>query len=192
MRKWVVSIGLCVFLGGSLMAQGLFWKPGHPAGAGRHTIFGPLLGPYAGFSRANVGIFPVFQVPREVAAGFLVHQFIFGDHQPVRAGRPYYWTGGPASPMYWGHYGSVPLQPMYAYPTVHDMAFVQAWKDRVPPEVAGSGLSKSILLSKGMEEEEIVRVIGSPVQRIRLGEREVWKYSGYSLLLENGTLQDIR
>jgi hypothetical protein len=192
MKKGVVVVGLFLFLSGSLMGQGLFWRPGFPAGSGRHTLFGPIFSPHVGFPGTTFAVFPVFQVPRDVAAGLFVHQFIFGHRQPVQAGAPFLFAHPAGSPYYWGHYGSFPPQPAYGYPTVHDMAFVQEWKNRPPPQVAGTGLSQSILLSEGMNEEEIVGAIGTPLQRIKLGEREVWRYSGYSLLLENGALQDIR
>ena len=43
-----------------------------------------------------------------------------------------------------------------------------------------------------MDEDQVVRAIGSPVQRVQLGGRTVWKYSGYSLLFEGGKLKEIR
>jgi len=72
--------------------------------------------------------------------------------------------------------------------------FVQHWADRPPAvqPVGQSQLSRSLVLSRGMDEEAVVRLLGSPLERIRLEEREIWKYSGYSLVFESGILTDIR
>ena len=72
---------------------------------------------------------------------------------------------------------------------------VQEWADqdpRKPPDASRSTLSESLLLKEGMDEEAVMSVLGSPVQRVTLGSKEVWKYSGYSLLFEKGRLTEMR
>lgn len=71
--------------------------------------------------------------------------------------------------------------------------FVQRWKDRDP--LAGSGdqvMDRSLLLSRGMTDAAVVGRLGSPIQRSRIGNRELWRYSAYSLLFEAGVLTEIR
>lgn len=73
--------------------------------------------------------------------------------------------------------------------------FVEEWGDQDPQQLeadpAGS-LSESLLLQEGMSPEEVMRVLGSPLQRIEMADRQVWKYSGYSLLFEGGALKEMR
>lgn len=73
--------------------------------------------------------------------------------------------------------------------------FVEEWadKDPVPPEEdSSSGLGQSLLLKEGMSQEEVIRALGSPIQRVGLGSKEIWKYSGYSLVFEDGVLKEMR
>ncbi len=70
--------------------------------------------------------------------------------------------------------------------------FVQEWKDRPPVKSSESGLEDSPLLSRGMAEEEVVLVLGTPLQRIRFEDREIWKYSSFSLVFDNGVLTELR
>jgi hypothetical protein len=93
--------------------------------------------------------------------------------------------------MYWNAYEYRNLAfPEALYSSAH---FVEEWKER-PPQRSAAAVStaESILLSKGMSEDQVVRAVGSPLQRIELGKKTVWRYSGYSLLFEGGALVEIR
>ena len=71
--------------------------------------------------------------------------------------------------------------------------FVESWKDQDPFENrVNSGFAQSALLREGMNEEEVIQAVGSPAERVRLGSRETWKYSSYSLVFEQGALKQIR
>lgn len=75
-------------------------------------------------------------------------------------------------------------------------AFVRAWGGESPRPLADTSgfgnLSDSLLLSEGMTPDEVVARIGAPTERRLEGEREVWKYSSFWLLFENGRLSGIR
>ena len=137
---------------------------------------------------ASIGIFPVLHVPREVATVFLLDRFLFGRPSGRVSSRDSFFLGrGSAIP--WLR-GSAPFR---SEPNYTSRSFVQEWKDRPPvPKARSAGLTESILLSEEMSQEGVMELLGSPVQRVRLGERELWKYSGYSLLFETGRLQEIR
>ena len=152
-------------------SSGASFRPGLPQGG------------FLGFpSRGNVpiGIFPVLDVPPEVATVVLLHHWLFGDSSaPIS-------SPGSLYPGLWG-YASFQSQPNYT-----SRSFVEEWKDRTPAlEAPSTNRTESILLSEGMSQEGVMEFLGSPIQRIRLGEREVWKYSGYSLVFETGRLQAI-
>ena len=105
------------------------------------------------------------------------------------------YRGGYYSGMYpgWGYYGQFGPQPAL-YPS---QSFVEQWRDYNPLHQTSAGsqkstLAQSILLAEGMTEEQVLGAVGSPIQKVTLGERTVWKYSGYSLLFEGGTLKEIR
>jgi len=71
--------------------------------------------------------------------------------------------------------------------------FVEQWKDRQPFSAHQSTtLPESSLLSIGMLEDEIVRVLGSPLEKISTDTPVIWKYSSFSLRIENGKLAEIR
>jgi hypothetical protein len=72
---------------------------------------------------------------------------------------------------------------------------VEQWSEKGLPshEDSGSIISGPALLSEGMTEEQIVKAIGSPLERRRTGEGlELWKYSAFTLALEAGKLRSIR
>ncbi|HSR51520.1 MAG TPA: hypothetical protein VLV83_11875 [Acidobacteriota bacterium] len=75
-------------------------------------------------------------------------------------------------------------------------SFVEEWKDRDPrpqePDDRNFSFSESLLLEEGMSKEQVMGLLGSPLRRIRLGSREVWRYSGYSLVFEQGSLKEMR
>ena len=95
----------------------------------------------------------------------------------------------------YGVYGSSFLTWPWNYtdqPTDTDL-FVERWKDQDPFENrTSSGFSQSALLQEGMNEEEVVKAVGSPAEKFRLGHLETWKYSSYSLVFEQGALKQIR
>jgi hypothetical protein len=71
--------------------------------------------------------------------------------------------------------------------------FVEEWKDRRPFSAHHStSLPGSSLLSIGMLEDEIVRVLGSPLEKISTDTVVIWKYSSFSLRIENGKLAGLR
>ena len=70
--------------------------------------------------------------------------------------------------------------------------FVEAWKDAERPVKKAPSLEDSPLLTKGMTAEEVVFKVGSPLQKIRMGGREIWKYSSFSLVFDNGMLSELR
>lgn len=139
------------------------------------------------------------------AHGFRTDHFsLFGD----RGGRfrghrnggygdgGYFYGGYPALPGY-GYYPMFDSgDPYGAKPALYDsQRFVDEWKDRDPAQLSESrkpSLSESILLKEGMSEEQVIQAVGAPLQKVQMGDRTVWKYSGYSLLFEGGTLKDIR
>ena len=149
--------------------------------------------PFSGrpfFPGSRPGIFPGYRVPREFATLFLIDHFLFGDSQPAPLGHD------PHSFPIWSHQ-STPFQGYrYAGPgdsNYPSRSFVDQWKGR-DPSITGSpsDFTGSTLLSEGMKPENVIRHLGSPLQRIQLREREVWRYSGYSLLFEGGVLREIR
>lgn len=125
---------------------------------------------------------------------------------PIFSGRPLIFGAGPArlrgtrdlSDPDGFHYAAGPGQAGFIYGPASgyadedsDWSFVEEWKDRDPIPAANS-LGDSILLEADMGEDEVMARLGSPTDRIRLADREIWKYSGYSLLFESGKLKEIR
>lgn len=55
-----------------------------------------------------------------------------------------------------------------------------------------SGTKQAIHLTQGMSKEEVLESVGSPSKKILLNTKEIWEYSGYSLLFESGALEEIR
>ncbi len=168
----------------------------------------------SGSFRHHGGFFPILPFSQEGARGLLLRGFLFSNHRPTAAGLgdnflfgdyPYYYSPYSSYSYYpYGGYGSPYGMQFFGYPgfesrpaLYNSARFVEEWKDRDP--IAGGGsesqdssLQQSILLKEGMDEDQVVQAIGSPVQRVQLGERTVWKYSGYSLLFESGKLKEIR
>ncbi len=154
-------------------------------GSGRSDVF-----PGRGF-RSNVGIFPVVRLPREFASLYFADRFLFGRHETTRVNRPFHLN------LYdpWGGYsgGWYPYSNYGPTPALYDSRqFVEEWKNRPPERKEEPVSTQSILLQAGMGEEEVIKAVGIPLQKVNLGERTVWRYSAYSLLFENGTLKEIR
>ncbi len=156
---------------------------GHTGGAG---FFGHFLGNQVGlFSLSSGSSGFGLGFPRQRSRSFF-HQgrrSLF-THQLGGLGRDDY-----------GVHGSSFLTWPWNYtdqPTDTDR-FVESWIDQDPFENrASSGFSQSALLQEGMSEEEVVQAVGTPAERFRLGHRETWKYSSYSLVFEQGALKQIR
>lgn len=55
-----------------------------------------------------------------------------------------------------------------------------------------SGAEQAVHLTQGMSKAKVSETVGSPSKKILLGAKEVWEYSGYSLLFESGSLKEIR
>lgn len=70
--------------------------------------------------------------------------------------------------------------------------FVEEWKDRPPETIPASSLDNSPLLARDMTQEEVVGVLGSPIRKVRFEGREIWKYSSFSLVFDNGLLTELR
>ncbi len=188
MKRTVILVVLASLLVGSGLAQpdSRFGNVGRSRG-NRVSNFG--LFPGHGF-RSNVGIFPVARLPREFASLFFADRFLFGRHETTRVGSPFHLD------MYgpWSGYGGwYPYAEYGPTPTLYDsQRFVEEWKNRPPERKEEPVSTQSILLQEGMGEEEVIRAVGIPLQKVKLGERTVWRYSAYSLLFENGALKEIR
>jgi hypothetical protein len=97
-------------------------------------------------------------------------------------------SGYPASLAGYGFYGW-PTNSENPLPNY----FIEQWADRNPfASTSSSNLSGSQLLVEGMNEEEVMKALGSPVERISLGETQVWKYSGFSVRFQAGKLKELR
>ena len=154
--------------------------------AGGSAFFGHFLS-------NQIGIFPRSRGSGGLGLGFSRHRprsmFHHGrrslfTHQLGDLGRDGYGVHGSSFLIWPWNYTDQPTD------TDH---FVESWKDQDPFENrASSGFSQSALLQEGMSEEEVVQAVGSPAERFRLGNRETWKYSSYSLVFEQGALKQIR
>ncbi len=186
MRNKLITAMFVVVLISVGMAQSRE-RAGHFGGnTGGSAFFGHVLS-------NRIGIFPVSSGFSGLGLGFprqrsrsLFHQ---GRRSLFTHQREGFGRGG------YGFHGSSFLTWPWNYtdqPTDTDR-FVESWKDHDPFENrATSGFSNSGLLQEGMSEEEVVQAVGSPAERFRLGPRETWKYSGYSLVFEQGALKQIR
>jgi len=150
---------------------------------------GPTYGDELG--RSHIGLFPAVKLPQEFVTAYFLNRVLFqggeayveGPYEYFRP-RGYYW--GAYHPGYYANSWRMPRNYSSAY-------FVSEWIDRDPVEAfEGTGLEDSILLKEGMSQEDVMGVLGSPNQRVRLNRREVWKYSAFSLLFEGGVLVELR
>jgi hypothetical protein len=120
--------------------------------------------------------------------------FLFSRQNNLYSGRSPrfdYFNMGPIQTPYPPFYGPPVWQPS---PQVDGSGvFVDQWVNRTPSsDSSGQSLSSSSLLKEGMSEEEVMGRLGSPLERNRIAEREVWKYSGYSLIFVGGKLKEWR
>jgi hypothetical protein len=71
--------------------------------------------------------------------------------------------------------------------------FVNQWEQQDPiNRAAHDSLSQSMLLKPGMPPDDVMQVLGSPLSRYRSETREIWRYSGYSLIFEAQRLKGLR
>lgn len=155
-------------------------------------IFGfpGVFGPSRGFG-GHAGIFPVVRVPRELGTALFLDHFLSRRHAPTGIGPDRFFSGFHRSPHWFSGRPGMARGGL-AYGAFSSRSFVEAWKDRNPGLQLHGSLSDSVVLEPGMSEAEVVRRLGAPLQRVQLAGREVWKYSGYSLLFESGSLLEIR
>ncbi|HSR69338.1 MAG TPA: hypothetical protein VLU25_15490 [Acidobacteriota bacterium] len=181
--------------------RGPFHRGFHP----HHKIFGHRFGPpsfFFGspfFAPGFIGA-PHFRVfPRRVIRHSLIG---FGlQERPLADPDGFYYRAGPRGSGFWSHSLGSPYSyfgpPYYTpYRSSSSSSFVEEWKDRDPrreePVERQFSFSDSLLLEEGMSTERVMGVLGSPLERIRLGGREVWRYSGYSLVFEDDALKELR
>lgn len=151
---------------------------------------GPVYGDAKG--SPHIGLFPAMRIPQEFVTAYFLNRMLFqgGDAYVERpyahsGPRGYFWRAYDPG-YYTGYWGRAPRHYSGAY-------FVSEWIDRDPVGASqGTGLEESILLREGMSQEDVMGILGSPNQRVRLKQREVWKYSAFSLLFEAGVLVELR
>ncbi len=127
----------------------------------------------------------------KLGSSFRPHSFIFGNlslNEEHRFGPSL--TFG-TYPLFYGGYG------LYGSPTDSQNngvnSFLEQWRNQNPfTDRKGSGFAGSLLLSEGMQEEEVIKVMGSPIDRTSSGDSQVWKYSGFSLYFQDGKLKELR
>ena len=207
-RRWIIGVVLAAFpdLGvgigsttgffrGAFSAGPAGFGPGQRIGFGFGNRFGRPFGHGFGFGR--FGGFPRF--------GFaaFTNPFTFGFHQPFF--HPFVFpsglrfSGGLADPDGF-HFFAGPASGGFAFGRQWNSfsdpnggwSYVERWKDQQPQPASGGSLADSLLLREGMDPEDVMKALGSPLKKIELGRREVWQYSGYSLLFEGGGLKEIR
>jgi len=180
------------------------WQPGH----GVHT--GNIFSEYSP-ATTYVGIFPGYRAgysTRSDRGGWTGSAF---RQMSTRNNyRPGYFPGSYGN-RYWNGYGyrgnyhrgssAVPFfminrgwgkSGFHRENLYTSRSFVEAWKDAEPAGGTTSSLDNSPLLARGMTAEEVVARIGSPLQQIRLEGREIWKYSSFSLVFDDGMLTELR
>ena len=179
-QKFSLTIALFFLTSMSLAGQGrsrLGGNPGIPALERGRTGIGLLGSPFSFFGGdffrggGRIGIFGSSR----------------GHHFAGHRGRSFF---GSSSWTPW-------VSALYAWNAREEVSssdrFVEEWKDRETfPEEAWLDLSASPLLSEGMTAEEVALAVGTPLQRSQLGAKQVWKYSSFSLLLQNGRLKGVR
>ena len=206
-RGGLVFLMVALCLSSTLAAQRADPGPSRsrsaPFSLNLHTAFGPVQHGFFGAGRRGFGL------------GFFSHPLHFGPRR-FSFRQPFFFGGalrhgngrqsaGPDSfRFHAGPAGGAPFffDSGYNYNTVVAGPgrggwdwFVEEWRDqdpRQPQQNPSDPLSESLLLQEGMSQEEVMRALGSPIQRIQLADREIWKYSGYSLLFEGGALKEMR
>ncbi len=118
-----------------------------------------------------------------------------GVAYPLWSRFSYYWYPGVVTPYFY----STPVPDIYTYaeavsvpsrPVSERSEWVAEWQDRDPGEKRPNhDMSQSLLLKKDMSEVEILQAVGSPIERRRTAEGEIWKYSSYTLVIEAGKLK---
>jgi hypothetical protein len=129
-----------------------------------------------------VGVFPISSL-----SGY----YVYGTGKPAQlvgeiSGSPFVFHSGP---RYCGWIG-LPGLGWFGCGLHPDLPTTPARS--VPTTGAYNIRSTSIRLAQGMSREEVIASVGSPSKKIQLGQKEIWEYTGYSLLFESGGLREIR
>ena len=155
-------------------------------------------------SSTYVGIFPGYRQ----GTGFRSYHTGFSGSAFARMGNERDYYGGGYN-YYRGVYNSYPPlhfqmwnagwhRGRYAQKSLYTSEnFVEEWKNRPPQTSIVNGedsldLEDSPILSAGMSEEEVVLLLGAPLKKITFEGREVWKYSSFSLIFDDGLLTELR
>ncbi|MBI4445012.1 MAG: hypothetical protein HY645_03805 [Acidobacteria bacterium] len=165
----------------SVSAQNIHRSPmGEKSPGVAAFLFGPGFFSFVPGHGPRIGVFPGIEIRRPFRGLLPFDRFLFHH------GSGFFMRNRPFDYPY-----AVP----YAGPSSiwSSRRFVDRWVAEEPIQVVPShNFSESILLEEGLTEEEVMRRLGSPLQRIQMGVREVWRYSGYSLIFESGKLKEIR
>jgi hypothetical protein len=133
-------------------------------------------------SNDYIGVFPVSRL-----SGYQV----FGTSQPPQSlgevsGTPFVFHSGPD---YCGWIGL----PGFGWFGCGAQAFTSTiGTDRSRIDRPSNEPAREIHLTKGMSKVAVMESVGSPTRKILLNGKEVWEYSGYSLLFESNSLKEIR
>lgn len=136
----------------------------------------------------RIGIFPIVRISGSLAQGLILEHLVFGNPRgdAIRQTRstPFLFHSG--RPFVGGlGFGSGDRKYSSNF-------FIERWKDYKPTNNMNERETRSILLEPELSEEAVMRILGSPIERIRLADKEIWKYSGYSLVFVSGSLKEIR
>jgi hypothetical protein len=153
-------------------------RPANLSALNRPSLFGS---PLVDFGSKSPGRVPLF-----LSHVFLPHRFFFWN--PGRRFDPLFLPH--SSPFFapYGYYGGPADSQSNGV-----QSFIDQWGNQNPlTSNRGTSLSGSLILSPGMTEEDVTRLLGSPIEKISSGELQIWKYSGFSLQFENDKLKALR
>lgn len=186
MNKCFSLLAVLLFSGlaaGAVLAQGGMWHQPEPEGQHRgFWMSGGHDGP--GFAPLRMGA-------KSLTSVYFGDRFLFHGRGDSRLETRRAWER--MGFLYGGGLLGVGLNRQEVPKQYSSEYFVKQWLNKDPFDLnVGSGFSTSGLLSAGMSEEEVVKVLGVPLQRYRVGARDVWKYSAYTLYFQSGVLSEIR
>lgn len=143
------------------------------------------------FFGSRFGLFPPFLFPGSHTRFIVGDPFFWGRSGLTTFGNDFRGYSSSPYPFVFGGWGYGTTTPA---PSNYSSArFAQEWSNQQPYRNDGAArITRSILLRDGMTDEQVMEKLGSPIERIQLENREVWKYSGYSLLFVGGKLKEIR
>ncbi len=87
-----------------------------------------------------------------------------------------------------------------AFSTTENLSagFIQRWIDEEPEalrpeeEAPPEPLTGSTLLKEGLSDVEVVARVGMPLSKASAGAQEIWRYSSFKLVFEEGKLKGVR